>query len=415
MTSRLVASLRGNGSTPDHQAPRTGVPGPGAASGDEREGPVPPSPMLVSVAGWSWRALVVGAAVLVLLLLLSRLLLAVVPVAAALFCTALLHRPARALVRLGVPERLAGLVALLFGAAVIGAAVYFTTNRIVGQADVLTGQVDRVVADLKALLDRLPGESGLRLSDLVDRAVSWLRTNRMTAVQEVVAVGRGAAEVLTGIVLTIFLTYFFIVDGERMWGWCVRLLPGRVRQPVNGAGHRAWGVLAGWIRGSAVIATIHGVVIGLVLWLLGVPLALPLALLVFIGSFFPIVGALVFGGLALLVTLLTTGLVPALVFFGVLVVEDQLEAHVLQPFIIGRAVHLHPVAIVLVLTVGGGLGGILGAIVAVPVAAALHAAVKYLTGVEDVRGRRLDDVDRLAPLPPSRSAPLPGYGPGHHR
>jgi predicted PurR-regulated permease PerM len=159
-------------------------------------------------------------------------------------------------------------------------------------------------------------------------------------------------------------------------------------------------VLSGWITGTAIIALIHGVVIGLTLWLLGTPLAVVLAVLVFIGSFIPIIGAFVFGGFAVLVTLVTQGLVAAAILLGVLIVENLLEGHVYQPLIMGRTVRLHPVAILLGLAVGGLLAGIMGAIVAIPLIGALHAAVKYLTGIEDIDGNSLRDEDRMEPEPP---------------
>jgi len=145
------------------------------------------------------------------------------------------------------------------------------------------------------------------------------------------------------------------------------------------------------------------------MWLIGTPLAVPLAVLIFIGSFIPIVGAVLFGGIAVLVTLLTVGIGPALILLGLLLVENQLEAHILQPFIVGRAVHLHPVAIVLVLTGAGVLAGVVGAIVAIPLVAAVNSAVKYLTGIEDIDGRALGGIDQMQPVPPPRVAPLPGY------
>lgn len=366
--------------------------------------------MLVSVAAWGWRVGVVIALLIGTWLLLSSLMLAVVPVAAAMFFTALLHRPACALVNRGVPVRVAGLVVVVLGLAVLGGAGYLVASRITAQSGELTGQVNAVASDLKDQLDRFPGSSGLRVNQLVDGFVSWLQDNRLAVVQDVLAVGRVAAEVLTGLVVTILLTFFFVVDGPRMWGWLVRLVPSRVQGSVNGAGHRAWGVLSGWIRGSAIIAVFHGVVVGVTLWLVGTPLVLPLTLLVFVGSFLPIVGAVAFGGLALLVTLLTQGPVPALIFLVVLLVDDQIEAHLLQPFVVGRTVRLHPVVIVLVLVVGGTLGGIVGAILAVPVTAAANAAMKYLTGVEDIDGQPSGDDDRLSSIEPPRYAPLPGYG-----
>ena len=170
-------------------------------------------------------------------------------------------------------------------------------------------------------------------------------------------------------------------------------------------------MLSGWITGTAVIATIHAVVIGLTLWLLGTPLVAVLAVLVFIGSFIPIVGAFVFGGFACLVTLVTVGLRGALILLGVLIIEDLLEGHVYQPLIMGRTVKLHPVAILLAIAAGSVLDGVVGAIVAIPLAGSISAAVKYLRGIEDVHGNPLSDVDRMEPEPPPLAL-VPGRSPG---
>jgi predicted PurR-regulated permease PerM len=149
---------------------------------------------------------------------------------------------------------------------------------------------------------------------------------------------------------------------------------------VDQAGRAAWTTTTGYVRGTAVIATIHGSVIGLALYLLGVPLAVPLAVLVFLGSFIPFIGALVGGGLAVLVTFGTQGWLIALVLLGILLVESQLEVHLLQPLIVGRYVRLHPLAIGIAFAVGTVLAGILGAIIAVPIAAIVHQAWPALRG-----------------------------------
>jgi len=371
-------------------------------------------PMLVSAASWSWRLLIVAAVFLGLVLLMNRLTVVVVPIFAAALLAALLHRPVGFLRQRHWPRTLSTWLVLFLGFAVLGGVFYFVVLQVSAQYEQLISQLGGVAQKLDTLLQRLPGGkgtngNGVNVDNLVSQLTNWLETHRSMVVGGVFTAGRVASEVVVGVILTFFLTYFFLADGDRMWSWVVRLVPRTVAPSINGAGHRAWRVLSGWIVGTATIATIRGTVIGVAMWLIGTPLAVPLAVLIFIGSFIPIVGAVLFGGIAVLVTLLTVGIGPALILLGLLLVENQLEAHILQPFIVERAVHLHPVAIVLVLTGAGVLAGVIGAIVAIPLVAAVNSAVKYLTGIEDIDGRALGGIDRMQPVPPPRVAPLPGY------
>ncbi len=382
--------------------------------GGRSHGSIEVPPMLVSAASWSWRLLIVAAVFFGLVLLMNRLTVVVVPIFAAALLAALLHRPVGFLRQRQWPRTLSTWLVLFVAFAILGGVFYFVVLQVSAQYEQLISQLGGVAQKLDNLLQRLPGgngtnSKGINVDNLVGQLTNWLEAHRSMVVGGVVTVGRVAGEVAVGVILTFFLTYFFLADGDRMWSWIVRLLPRTVAPSINGAGHRAWRVLSGWIVGTATIAAIHGIVIGSAMWLIGTPLVVPLAVLIFIGSFIPIVGAVLFGGIAVLVTLVTGGLVPALILLGVLLVENQLEAHLLQPFIVGRAVHLHPVAIVLVLTGAGVLAGVVGAIVAIPLIAAINSAVKYLTGVEDIDGRALGGVDRMQPVPPPRVAPLPGY------
>lgn len=370
-------------------------------------GPIPPPPLLMSAAAWGWRLIVLGFVALVVILLVTRLHLVVIPILVAFLFTALLRVPVAHLRTRRLRRRLAAGLVLLVAIALAGAVIYLVSARVLSQSQQISTQFTDVLSRLEPHIDQLAG-GRLQASDLVDKLVHWIESHRLTTAHYVVQVGSIAVETVTISILSLFLTFFFLADGDRLWSWLVRLTPQRHQASVNGAGHAGWRALEGWIRGTTVIAAFHGVVIGASLWLLGAPLVLPLALLVFLGSFFPIVGALLFGGLAILVVLLTVGLWPAVVLSAVLIVEDQIEAHLLQPFVIGRAVHLHPVTIVLALAAGGALGGLFGAVVVVPAIAAGHAAVKYLTGVEDLHGRPLRG-DRMAPIPPQDSAPLPGF------
>jgi predicted PurR-regulated permease PerM len=190
--------------------------------------------------------------------------------------------------------------------------------------------------------------------------------------------GKIASEFFGGLVLMLVVMFFLIKDGERIWTW----LLGAMRTPTarrwDRAGHAAWLAVVYYMRGTVAVAAIHAVVVGVVLSVMGVPLALPLALLVFLAAFVPLIGLLVAGALAILVTLAAKGWVDAVILLGILIIEDQLEAHLLQPQVVGRVIRLHPLAVILALAVGAVLAGIPGAVVAVPVVAVITRALPEL-------------------------------------
>jgi predicted PurR-regulated permease PerM len=368
------------------------------------------SAVLVVAAAWCWRILVVAVTFLALFTLFNKLYLVFLPVFFALLLSALLHPLVALLRRWRLPRALATWVTVIVAFLVLGGVGWFVAQRATSNYQQLVNQVVDLVGDLRVSIEQLPFANPDQLQQLQQQVVAALKQHSGTIANEVFTVGRLAGELVTGLILTFFITFFFLDEGDRMWSWFVRLLPRDVQPSVRGAGYRSWHVLSGWVVGTAIIAAFHGTVIGLVLFLLGVPLALPLAVLVFIGSFIPLNGALLFGGLAVLVTLVTQGPLAAVILLGVLLIENQIEAHLLQPFIVGRAVKLHPVAIVLALTAGGLTAGLFGAILAIPIVASLHAAVKYLTGVEDLDGNpHGTGPDRMAPEPPPDYAPLPLY------
>ncbi len=192
--------------------------------------------------------------------------------------------------------------------------------------------------------------------------------------------GKIFLELIAGLFLTLFVTFFLLKDGERIWAWLTSFLGADARARTRGAGAAAWEVLTYYVRGTIAVAAIHAVVIGTTLWVMGVPLLAPLVVLVFLAAFVPLVGILVAGTIAVAVTLGTRGWVAALVLVVVFILENQLESHLLQPIVVGRMVRLHPLAIILALAVGGVVAGIAGAVVAVPTAAALVRAAPYLLG-----------------------------------
>lgn len=358
--------------------------------------PARPPQWLATAGSWAWPILLLGVVGYVLIGLVAEFKLVVIPILLSLLLVALLHRPTL-LLRKIMPNGFAALIVLVLSVVLLGLVGFFIYGRVRDQAAELADQAGEIVNRAGNLVNSIPGFSGSS-DDLLDAAQGWLSSNRSTIVNGVFSAGTVIGEVVTGLVLTIFLTFFLLSEGDRIWAWLIRLFPTRLRGDANGAGRRGFGVLSGWVTGTALIALIHAIVIGVVLQLLGAPLVLPLAVLLFIGSFIPIVGAFVFGGFAVLVTLVSVGLIPAVILLGVLLTENLLEGHVYQPVIIGKAVKLNSVAILLALTAGGVAAGLAGAIFAVPLAAAVHAAVKYVTGVEDLEGRPLRDEDRMEPM-----------------
>ncbi|HEU4449868.1 MAG TPA: AI-2E family transporter [Gaiellaceae bacterium] len=344
---------------------------------DPRPVDVPRSLRVAAALGW--RFLVVVAALVVLALALSRLRLVFLPVFAALLLATALVPPAEWLARRRWPRSLATL-AVMAGAALvlagIGAAIGPSALGELEDLDVsVSGGVDEVE---DWLADGPIGLSESRAAELVERARDEAAGQSGRVVSGALGGALLAIEVLAGLLLTVVLVFFFVRDGRRLWEGVVRLAPSRHREDVHEIGVRAWEALGGYLRGTTVVALADATFIGLALWLLGVPLVIPLAVLTFFGAFIPIAGAVAAGFAAAMVALVSEGFVTALLVVGVVVLVQQLEGDLLQPLVVGRAVELHPVAILLAVTAGGVLWGIPGALVAVPITAVVGKAGAYL-------------------------------------
>jgi predicted PurR-regulated permease PerM len=218
----------------------------------------------------------------------------------------------------------------------------------------------------------------IRVEQLSGKLLNYLNQHKALVAGTVVTGGKIFLETLAGLILTLFITFFLLKDGSRIWAAMISGFGDAAQARANKAGRAAWHVLVSYIRGTTVVAAIHALVIGLVLWILGVPLVVPLMILVFLAAYVPLVGILVIGALAIMVTLATKGWIAAVILIGVFLAENQVESHLLQPFVIGRAVRLHPLAIILVLAVGGIVAGIPGAIVAVPATAVISGVTRSL-------------------------------------
>jgi predicted PurR-regulated permease PerM len=330
-------------------------------------------------AAWSWRLLLLAAAIYLIARVIGVLYIVVVPCTAALLLTALLQPLKGRLRRAGLPNLTATWCTLLVGALVLGGLVMLVTNRVSADYPVLVEETRHTTTQVEAWLSGAPFHlKSSNVQGALNNIPGYLSKHKALVEGTVVAGGKIAAEFFGGLVLMIFVMFFLIKDGERIWSWLISGLRGETARRMDRAGHAAWLAVVYYMRGTVAVAAIHGVVIGLALYFMGAPLVIPLAVLVFVAAFVPLVGLLVAGGLAIVVTLAAKGWVAAVILLCVLIVEDQLEGHLLQPQVVGRVIRLHPLAVILSLAVGGVLAGIVGAVVAIPIVAVITRAVPEL-------------------------------------
>jgi predicted PurR-regulated permease PerM len=358
-----------------------------------------PGPALRIAADYAWRLLVVGLAVYVVLRLFGRLLTVVIPFTLALLITALLRPLMSMLRRRGMPRWLATLLSLLAAVVVIGGIIGLVVTKAIEQAPQLADQIDRLIPKVEHWLVTGPLHLDRKtIGNFSDDLSDEVKKNSSAIASTAVSTGKTVVDVLAGLFITLFTTIFLVYDGDRIWEFVTRAAPRTARSAVDAAGKASWETLGHYMRGTLIVALFHGAAIAIVLAILGVPLVVPLALLVALGSFIPLAGAIVTGVLAVGVAGVSQGLVAAIVVAAVLVADNQVEAHVLQPFVVGRYVRIHPLAIVLALTAGTILFGIYGAVIAVPVTACINSAVRSL----------LRDPDPDDPVDPARREPEGG-------
>jgi predicted PurR-regulated permease PerM len=331
--------------------------------------------LLQVVAAWAWRLLLTGLVIYLAFRLAEALRLVILPLIAALLLTALLQPAAGWLRRRRFSPLLATWCMMLLALIVIAGAITLITNQIANQYPVLFNEVQHTINQLRHSLAGPPFHlSQSRLTALSQNVLHYISQHKSVVAGTVLTGGKYLGEILAGLLLTLFITFFLMKDGRRIWSWLISGMRPRAQRRMQHAGNQAWRALVNYVHGTVVVAAIHAVILGVTLWLLGVPLLVPLIVLVFIAAFVPIIGILVAGGLAILVALATKGWVAAVILLAVLIVENQIEGHLLQPLVVGRIIRLHPLAIILVLAVGAVIAGIPGAIIAVPVAAVITYA-----------------------------------------
>jgi predicted PurR-regulated permease PerM len=341
------------------------------------------SPLVRKAAAWAWRLLVIFAAIVALLWAVKRLEILVVPVALATMLAALLLPVVDFLDRRGAPRAGAVALVLLCGIAVVGGILAFVISQFIEGAPALVDQVSTSIKGVGDWLTQGPLHINQQQIDQARKsAVDALQNNQEKLTSGALSTAGTVTEIVTGALLVLFTLIFVLHGGRNIYAFVTKMFPTDVRERVRDAGRAGFHSLIGYVRATFLVALVDAVGIGTGLAIMGVPLALPLASLVFLGAFVPLVGAVVAGFLAVIVALIAKGLIYALITLGLIIAVQQLEGHVLQPLVMGRAVSIHPLAVVLAIAGGAVLAGIVGALLAVPTVAFLNSAVRVLLAPE---------------------------------
>jgi predicted PurR-regulated permease PerM len=356
-------------------------------------------------AAWAWRFVVICAAGSIVLYLLDLFLVVVLPVVIALLLAALASPVVAWLQRLGLPRKVAALVIVVLGVLGIAALVAFVSNQVSAGMGDLSDQVVNGINQIRDWLRDGPLKiTDSQLSTGLDQVQKKLSDMSSEAFATATEVGTAVGHLVAGLFIVLFATYFFLADGTMIWTWIVRIFPRAARTRADSSGRVAWRSLTQFVRATVMVAATDAIGIMIGAAILQVPFVSAIGVLVFLGAFIPLVGAFVSGTVAVLVALVAQGPVTALIMFGVVVLVQQIEAHILQPFLMGRFVSVHPLGVIIAIALGVIVAGIPGALIAVPLAASLNAVVQHLANYTEV-GEDPEDAseDEAAPMPASVS------------
>lgn len=324
-------------------------------------------------AAWALRFLIVAAAVVVLLDLLNAVSLVTITVIVAIMICALLQPLVGLLVRGHVPRTLAAVLVFVLGMTAIVAAAWFVVQQVTANSSALGSQLLDAVATIRQWLVKGPARmSEHQVSQLVNDLTNAISQNRAGLAQGVFATANSALLVIGGAVFCLFATLFLLTDDGAIFRWVTHIFPQESRGRVKHAGNVAWRTLIAYMRSTVLLALINSFTMVVIMMIAGMPLVVPLGVLLFLGSLIPLLGMLVAGVLVVLVALVTKSAVMALVMALALVLTVQLEGNLLNPLIMGKAVNIHPLGILMAVTAGTILGGIFGAFIAVPLVAILN-------------------------------------------
>ncbi|WP_315432339.1 AI-2E family transporter [uncultured Rothia sp.] len=337
-------------------------------------------PFAMEVAGaWAWRIIMIVGAGWILWNGLVPVSLLVISLLVALLLAALLSPAVMLMRKKGIRAGGAAAIAVIGMILVLAGIISLTGQQLVRGFVSMADKALQGYQQLIGWLKDLGYEFGAdQLNQLLDQVESAVTNNPSSVLHGVSQVGSTAAEVATGTLLTLFTLIFFLMEGERIWLFVTRLFPKDARAAVNGAGRAGWKSLGAYVRVQILVAAIDAIGIGIGAAILGVPLVIPLCVLLFLGSFIPVIGAVVSGAVAVLLALVALGPVQALIMLGIVLLVQQIESHLLQPLIMGKAVSLHPLAVIFSVAGGSMIFGALGALFAVPTLAVVNAVVRYL-------------------------------------
>ena len=369
-------------SVPVMRPPQTRVLRPNRSPRDDEPDLVPR--VLRISAALGWRLLVVVAALYVIGYAVSYVAGVVVPVAVALLLAALLAPAVHGLEVRGSPRGVATALVLIGGLALLGSVLTFVVATFVRGVPELGNQLSASINDIAEWLRTGPLHlTNAQLSNVQNQILTALSANQESLTASALTTFATVGELVSELLLAIFTLIFFLHNGLGIWQFLLGVVPRGVRTRVDVAGRRGLAALVSYVRATAAVAVVDAVAIGIALTVLGIPLAVPSAALVFLGAFIPILGAVVAGGVAVLIALVSKGPVFALIVLGVVIAVMQLEGHVLQPLLLGRAVKLHPLAVVLSIAAGLLVAGIPGALLAVPLLAVLNSGIRSLLSEAD--------------------------------
>jgi len=337
-------------------------------------------------AAWGWRLLVVGVAAYVVYRIIGFFSVITLPLAIALLITALATPLVRLLGRVGLPRGLSSLLVVLVGLGAVSLLLTFAGQQVANGATDLADSTVRGLEQIRTWLREGPLDaSDSQINDVIAQVQDAIasRARDGEVVGQITEVGTAIGHAFAGLFIVLFATYFFLADGERIWSWLVRIAPRVARAQVDSSGRVAWVSLTQFVRATVIVALVDAIGISIGAAVLQVPFVLAIGVLVFLGAFVPLVGATVAGAVAVLVALVDQGPVTALLMLAVIIAVQQLEAHVLQPFLLGRWVSVHPLGVIVALAAGVLVGGVAGALVAVPLVAAGNAVVQHLASHTD--------------------------------
>lgn len=335
---------------------------------------------LRAASDWTWRSLLIGFGIVAAVYALGYFRIIVLPIIIALLVTTLLLPPKRFMTQRGLGDGAASGITLVGAILVLALLISAVAPSIGNQFPELRTGVEDGVREATKVLDDPPFNlSRAEIDRAVDNGLERLRENSTEITR---GVGEGAiilGEVLTGLLVTILLTFFFLKDGRQMWDWLLGLIArGGDHRGADELGVRIFAALSGYVRGIALVGLADALLIGLGLVILGVPLVLPLMLLTFLAAFIPLIGAFLAGLAAVLIALVFKGFVTALIVLGIIILVQQVEGHLLYPLLMSRTVNLHPAVIVIALAMGGIVAGIVGIFLSVPVAGVISTVISYI-------------------------------------